>query len=128
MPGYREYSEQEALNRLVQDGSAGKIAGERVADDYLATRRVASPLDTALVSASKLLKTGPGYLSGFFVVAASATPLLRFYDSLTATGSLLVPQFTPTANTMYNLGADVAAAVGIYCEISGTVSLLPYGG
>lgn len=75
------------------------------------------------LQASVLLKTGTGYLTGIFVSAASATPTIKLWDSLSATGTVLVGTFTPTAGQWH--ATPFAFYTGLYITISGTVDCTP---
>lgn len=97
---------------------ATKIAGEDLSSDVMKTqRRVVS----SVISASAQIRPSAAYLCGLFVSNASATPTIKVWDSTTATGTVLIDTFTPTAGTYYNL-PDIIANNGIYITISGTVS------
>ena len=68
------------------------------------------------------IKTGPGRLVGIMVSAASGTILsLSVYDSLTASGSAIMPTFTPVAGTIYRFGMPVLFKNGLYIYSGGSV-------
>lgn len=64
-------------------------------------------------------KGSAGRVKGIFVSAASATPTLKLWDSLTATGSPLIETFTPVAATMYNFGSDIEFGTGLFVTQAG---------
>lgn len=70
------------------------------------------------LSASQQLKAGAGLLCGVFVAAASNTPTIKFWDSLAASGTVLIGTFTPSVgwNPM-----PFAFRTGLYMTIGGTV-------
>jgi hypothetical protein len=58
-------------------------------------------------------------LMGIFVAAASATPTIQVWDSLSASGRICINTFTPAPSTFYPMPA--AMGTGIFITISGTV-------
>lgn len=70
------------------------------------------------ISASTLIKTGPGVLRGFICSSTSAGTVV-IYNSLTAAGTQILATTTPAANTPIML--DAAFDVGCYVAISGTI-------
>jgi hypothetical protein len=75
--------------------------------------------DTRNLTASAQVMGKPGYVIGIFVAAASATPTIKVWDSLTAAGAVVVNTFTPVAATFYRIPA--MCKTGCYVTISGTV-------
>jgi hypothetical protein len=73
------------------------------------------------ITSSTQITTGPGMLTGIFVSAASATPTIKVWDSLTASGTVLLDTFTPTAGQSYYF-TPLGFSTGCYVTISGTVS------
>jgi len=71
------------------------------------------------LSASGLVRTGPGQLLGIFVASASATPTIKVWDNTSAATTILVNTFTPNAATFYPIPA--VFGTGLYVTISGTV-------
>lgn len=71
------------------------------------------------LSASALIKTGPGRILGIFVASASSTPTIKVWDNTSAAGAVLVNTFTPTEATFYPLVARFTS--GCYITIGGTV-------
>ena len=72
------------------------------------------------ISSSTAVLSGPGYILGIFVTAASDTPTLKVWDSLSAAGGVVADTWTPAAGTFYPIPARVGT--GIYVTISGTVA------
>lgn len=74
------------------------------------------------ISATALLKSGFGGLSGIFVSAASSTPTITVYDELISSGTTtkIVDTFTPVAGTYYPMPFEFKT--GLVVAISGTVS------
>jgi hypothetical protein len=72
------------------------------------------------LSASTLLHSGEGFLTGIFVSAASSSPSIKIWDNTSAAGSILVDTFTPFAGSWYPLPFHYQT--GLYITISGTVS------
>lgn len=71
------------------------------------------------ISATALIKRGTGKLVGIFVASASATPTIKVWDDVAATGTVIVNTFTPTGATFYPIPA--AFSNGCFITISGTV-------
>lgn len=74
---------------------------------------------TANLSASALLGTGEGVITGIFVASASASPTIKLWDNTSAAGTVLVNTFTPIAGSWYSL--PFAFNTGLYITISGTL-------
>ena len=70
------------------------------------------------LSASALVKTGPGFLSGIFV-ASSTDGTIKIWNALTATTPVLVNEFAATAGTWYPL--PFAFETGCYITLGGTI-------
>ena len=71
------------------------------------------------LSASGLVKTGPGVLLGIFVASASSAPTIKVWAQTSAAAPILVNTFIPVAGTFYPIPARFSA--GLYVTISGTV-------
>lgn len=71
------------------------------------------------VTGSVAAKNGQGTLLGIFVASASATPTIKVWNSLSASGAVIVNTFTPIAGTFYPL--PFSFDVGCFIEIGGTV-------
>lgn len=72
------------------------------------------------LTASALVKEGPGKLVGVFVASASSTPTLKFWDAMSATAPVLLNTFTPIAGTQYNF-PELQFTRGLYVTASGTL-------
>lgn len=72
------------------------------------------------LSASGLVLTGPGKLTGIFVASASNTPTIKVWDNTAGSGTVLVNTFTPVAATYYQF-PNVRVGTGIFVTIGGTV-------
>lgn len=72
------------------------------------------------MTASTLVKVGPGAIGGIFVSSASGSPSIAIYDTAAAdTSGVMVNTFTPVAATFYNL--RLTYANGLRVVIGGTV-------
>lgn len=72
-------------------------------------------------AASVLVKTGKGRIRGIFVSTASGSPTIKLWDSLTATGTIVVNTFIPVAATFYEF-PEVGFDTGLYITIANTVT------
>lgn len=105
---------------------ATKIAGEDLTYDVMKSETQTSYSN---ISASALVKTGAGRLSGWVVNSASAGATIKFWDNTSAATTVLLNTMTYTAAV--NQGPSIAtipgAAVkfntGLYCTISGTADI-----
>lgn len=70
-------------------------------------------------TASVQIKSGAGSIIGIWVSSASATPTIKVWDSLTATGTVIANTFTPAPATFYPL--PFTFQTGCFVTISGTV-------
>lgn len=131
-----------ALPSSVQNGHQLSISYDTISTDPRADTMGVS-LDTAInqafdsmlvynrgtnyinATSSKAALGAPGKLVSIFVSSASATPTIKLYDSLTATGTTLINTFTPVAGTAYTF-PHVRAQTGIYIAISGTVDCMVF--
>lgn len=105
------------------DGSEGTKLSEGLAPDT--DNVLTSPKGTNFVNltASGLVLSGRGKLVGIFV--NSGTPTIKFWDSLTATGTVINNTFQTTAATMYRF-PEPRVINGIYCTITGTADVTVY--
>ena len=85
------------------------------------TNKVTEGSRYANLSASALVKTGVGSLTGIFVASASSTPTVKIWAAVTAAAPILVNTFTPLPGVFYPMPAQFTA--GLYVTISGTVDL-----
>ena len=69
------------------------------------------------MSASGLVDTGRGQLRGIFCASNAGGATLKIWNSLTATGAVLVNTFVPAAATFYNFG-DADYNVGVYITLA----------
>ena len=74
------------------------------------------------ITASALLKTGPGSLLGFFCVS-STSGTVTVYDNTAGSGTVLLPTVTLAAATFYPF--PVAFGTGLYVAVGGTLSVVP---
>lgn len=75
--------------------------------------------DYTNISASTLIRTGPGKLLGIFVASASSTPTIKVWDNTSGASTVIVNTFTPSSGTFYPIPAKFQT--GCYVTISGTV-------
>lgn len=75
------------------------------------------------LTASGLVLSGRGKLVGIFI--NSGTPTIKFWDSLTASGTVINNTFQTTAATMYRF-PEARVISGIYCTITGTGDVTVY--
>lgn len=71
------------------------------------------------LTASAVVRNGPGAVIGIFVASASGSPTIKVWDNTSAATTVLVNTFTPVAATFYRLPAYFKT--GLYVEIGGTV-------
>jgi hypothetical protein len=73
-------------------------------------------------TASKMILSVPGKLSGIWISSATTSPTIKIWDSTTGTGTVLADTFTPVAGQYYPF-PHVRLTVGIYVQVvSGSVS------
>ncbi|HUC90008.1 MAG TPA: hypothetical protein VMR45_04355 [Patescibacteria group bacterium] len=75
---------------------------------------------TAL-TASGIVLSSAGKLTGIWISNSSATPTLKIWDNTSASGNVLIDTFTPTPGVMYSF-PNVRVTIGLYATIGGTVS------
>ncbi len=79
------------------------------------------------LTASGQIKSRPGQMFGLFIASASGSPTLKVWDSLTASGTVMINTFTPVAGQTYFFGASagniggVDFTTGCYVTVGGTV-------
>jgi hypothetical protein len=78
--------------------------------------------DDGATSYSGAIKTGFGKLSGVFVSSAAGTPTLKLYDSTAASGTVIIPTFTPTSGYTYQFSSPILFQTGLYLESTGSVA------
>lgn len=75
------------------------------------------------LSASALIKTGSGTVAGF-VVNSNSSGTLKLWDSLTATGTVIINTYTfPTGSSVVEFPAPVDFYTGLYATIGGTADI-----
>lgn len=104
------------------------LAGE---DLNLGVMKVQSQVDILTgvpVSASAILKTGVGRLSGF-VVTASSSGVIKIWKNTAASGDLMFDTLSVTAGQVVAIPNGMAGfAIGLYFElVSGTVTVSFFG-
>ena len=75
------------------------------------------------LTASALVKTGAGALVGMYVNSTSAGTI-KFWNSLTATGSVLNNTITPAVG--YHQLGKAGFTTGLYATIAGTLDVTLY--
>lgn len=71
------------------------------------------------LSASGLVRTGPGKLLGIWVSSASSTPTIKVWDNTSAASTIIANTFTPSGPVFYPIPCRFET--GLYVSISGTV-------
>jgi hypothetical protein len=71
------------------------------------------------MSASGLVKEGPGKLTGI-IVASTSSGTLKFWDQTSAAAPILINTFTPAAATFYKL-PDVMFTRGLFVTLANTM-------
>jgi hypothetical protein len=81
----------------------------------------------AQISATTLIKQGPGKIKGIFVSSASSTPTIAIYDAQTASTDVkVIDTYTPVSASNINFYDGITTENGIYVVIGGTVSATIY--
>jgi len=75
------------------------------------------------LTASALIKTGAGALIGMYVNSTSAGTI-RFWDSTTATGTVMNNVITPAVG--YHILGKGGFTVGLFATIAGTLNVTLY--
>lgn len=98
-----------------------KIAGEDLTNDVLNTRE---PMTYTNLSASALIKTGAGVVSGF-VVNSHSSGTLKLWDNTSAATTVLTNTITFAAGSgiVVNFGKDIQFSTGLYATIGGTADI-----
>jgi len=77
----------------------------------------------ANITASALIKSGQGRVRGF-VVNSHTSGTLKLWDSLTATGTVIINTYTfPAGSSIHNIIEGVSFNVGLYATIGGTADI-----
>jgi hypothetical protein len=74
----------------------------------------------ALTAGTTTVKSGQGQLGGFFV-SSTTVGTIKIYDSLTATGTVLIDTITPTVLGFYQI--PTSYGTGLTVVIGGTASI-----
>lgn len=77
------------------------------------------------ISASGLVRTGPGSLLGIFV-ASGASPTIKVWDNTSAATTILVNTFTPNVASFHPMPG--AFQTGLYITIGGTCDCTVFWG
>ncbi len=98
-----------------------KIAGEDLTNDVL---KVRTPATYTNLSASALIKTGAGVVSGL-VVNSHSSGTLKLWDNTSAATTVLLNTITFAAGSgiVLDLGSDVQFSTGLYATIGGTADI-----
>jgi hypothetical protein len=98
-----------------------KIAGEDLTNDVLNTRE---PMTYTNLSASALIKTGAGVVSGF-IVNSHSSGTLKLWDNTSAATTVLTNTITFAAGSgiVVNFGKDIQFSTGLYATIGGTADI-----
>lgn len=77
----------------------------------------------APITASGLIKTGSGLVTGF-IVNSHTSGNLKLWDNTTATGTFIMDTFTfPTGSSMQKIPDPLTFTVGLYATIGGTANI-----
>lgn len=108
-------------NNLMKTGEALLGAGEDLTNNRLLTRK---PVNYTNISASTLIKTGAGVVSGF-IVNSHTSGTLKLWDNTSAATTVLVNTITFAAGSgiVVNFGSDVIFSTGLYATIGGTADI-----
>lgn len=75
------------------------------------------------ISASALIKTGKGKVSGV-VVNSHSSGTVKLWDAVTATTPIIVNTFTfPTGSGVYKFPEPIEFTVGLYATVGGTADI-----
>jgi len=98
-----------------------KIAGEDLTNDVIKTSNNATYTN---ISASALIKTGAGVVSGF-VVNSHSSGTLKLWDNTSAATTVLTNTITFAAGSgiVVNFGKDIQFSTGLYATIGGTADI-----
>lgn len=108
-------------NNVIRTVDAFKIAGEDLTNDRLNTR---TPLNYTNLSASALIKTGAGVVSGF-IVNSHSSGTLKLWDNTSAATTVLLNTITFAAGSgiVIDLPGEVIFSTGLYATIGGTADI-----
>lgn len=97
------------------------LAGEDLTNNVLNTR---TPMSYTNLSASALIKTGAGVVTGF-IVNSHTSGTLKLWDNTSAATTVLLNTITFAAGSgiVVNLGAAVQYTTGLYATIGGTADI-----
>jgi hypothetical protein len=97
------------------------LAGEDLTNNVLNTRR---PMTYTNLSASALIKTGAGVVSGF-IVNSHTSGTLKLWDNTSAATTVLTNTITFAAGSgiVVNFGSDIQFSTGLYATIGGTADI-----
>lgn len=114
-------SSYDSTSTSIESTLATKIAGEDLTNDRLSTRR---PLSYTNLSASALIKTGSGVVSGF-IVNSHTSGTLKLWDNTSAATTVLINTITFAAGSgiIVNLPGDIVFSTGLYATIGGTADI-----
>jgi hypothetical protein len=111
------------LYDIATNGVSSKtlIAGEDLTNNVMNTR---SPMTYTNLSASALIKTGAGVVSGF-VVNSHSSGTLKLWDNTSAATTVLTNTITFAAGSgiVVNFGKDIQFSTGLYATIGGTADI-----
>lgn len=104
------------------------IAGEDLNEDILKVQSRVDILTGIPVSASAILKTGVGRLSGF-VVTASSSGVIKIWKNTAASGDLMFDSISVSAGQVIAIPNGMAGfSIGLYFElVSGTATISFFG-
>lgn len=97
-----------------------KIAGEDLTNDVMKVER---QMNYTNISASALIKTGAGRVSGF-IVNSHTTGSLKLWDNTSAATTVLMNTYTfATGSQVVTFPAEVKFTTGLYATIAGTADV-----
>jgi len=111
------------LYDIATNGVSSKtlIAGEDLTNNVMNTRE---PMTYTNLSASALIKTDAGVVSGF-VVNSHSSGTLKLWDNTSAATTVLTNTITFAAGSgiVVNFGKDIQFSTGLYATIGGTADI-----
>lgn len=122
-----QYSEQEILNRIFDKlaQALGVTAVTRTAGEDLNLDRtaVAHKSNYTNLTASALIKTGVGLVSGF-IVNSHTSGTLKLWDNTSAATTTLMDTYAFSAgSSVVDFGSDIVFNTGLYATIGGTANI-----